>query len=128
MRSKYEIRAYKELQSQGYTVDYKIRPRINPRGYKVDYFGLFDIIAHKPGEAIRWISIKGLAGNRHINKREIIAFSLSVGNQAELWHVNTKGEWIKEIIWQDGQLHTSVVNQLNSAKKLHKPTEAHHEH
>jgi hypothetical protein len=99
MRSPYELRADKELTSEGYLVDYKCRPRFVSKGYKVDFFGVFDLIAFKESDGfVRWISIKGLAGNRHLNKKEILALKLPVGNQKELWHINSKGEWIKEIL------------------------------
>lgn len=100
MRSKYEIRAQQELQAEGYTTDYKIRPsKFVPRGYKVDFFGCFDLIAYKPGEPfVRWISIKGMAGNRGANKEEIKLIVLPEGNQREIWWVNDVGVWRKEII------------------------------
>jgi hypothetical protein len=97
MRSKYELKAHKELMEDGYVVDYKIRPRFVPRHYNVDFLGAFDLIAFKEGEPVRWISIKGLAGNRGKNKLEIQALLLPEGNQREQWHVNSKGEWKKEI-------------------------------
>jgi len=56
-RSKLEIKAHKELEKKGYIVDYKARPFRVPRGYQVDYFGLFDLLAYKDGN-IRLIAIK----------------------------------------------------------------------
>ena len=57
-RSKFEIKAHKELVEQGYLVDYKIRPSgfKNPSNYQVDYWGIFDLMAYKANEIIRFIS------------------------------------------------------------------------
>lgn len=98
MRSPYEIRAQKELEQDGYMVDYKIRPRICPRGYSVDYFGLFDLIAYKPWVPIRWIAIKGLAGSRNKIIEKIVRVHFPKGNQKEIWWVNSKYEWQKKIL------------------------------
>lgn len=99
MRSIYERRAQQELEKDGYLVDYKIRPgKFVPRGYKVDFFGCFDLIAFKSTDPfVRWISIKGQAGNRGQNKKEIKLLPLPVGNQREIWWVNDVGTWRKEI-------------------------------
>ena len=61
MRSKYELKTDKELKRAGYKTDYKCRPKFTPRGYSVDYFNLFDLIAYKDGE-LRLIAIKGHEG------------------------------------------------------------------
>lgn len=99
MRSKYEIRAQQELQNEGYTVDWKIRPTFNPRGYNIDFFGCFDLIAiHPDVDYIRWISIKGVAGNRAANIKECEAVKLPKGSQKEIWWVNAVGVWRKEIL------------------------------
>jgi len=95
MRSRYEKQAHKELQAEGYIVDYKIRPRFPMRDYNVDFLGAFDLIAFKPGEPfIRWISIKGVnSGSRYKNIEEILALRLPPGNRKEQW-------WIKKKVWQ----------------------------
>lgn len=99
MRSKYEIRAHQELKAEGYLVDYKIRPRFVPRGYNVDFLGLFDLVALKPGEdVIRWIAIKGTAGDRGKIIKEIEAVTFPPGNQKEIWYVNKVGVWTKRIL------------------------------
>jgi hypothetical protein len=105
MRSVYELKAHKDLQEAGFLVDYKIRPRFLPRHYKVDFFGVFDLIAHREDVPfVRWISIKGLSGNRGENKKEIAALKLPPGNQKEQWHTKKTGkrkmdwEWVKVII------------------------------
>jgi hypothetical protein len=85
MRSKYEIKAQKSLEKQGWTVDYKARPFRVPSNYQVDYFGLFDLIAYRAGDPLRWISIKGKAGVPSSHREEIEAFALPMGNQKEIW-------------------------------------------
>jgi hypothetical protein len=102
-RSKYEIRAQKELEAEGYIVDYKIRPRFPLRNYNTDYFGLFDLIALKQQEGfVRWIAIKGVAGGRNLIIAEIEAVKFPPGNSKEIWYISkTKklGErWIKKIL------------------------------
>lgn len=84
MRSKYEIRAQKELENKGYQVDWKIRPRIVPKTYSVDYFYLFDLIAHKEDEPLRWISVKGM-GSHTAHRKELEQFNMPEGNIKELW-------------------------------------------
>lgn len=84
MRSNYEIHAKKELESQNYLVDYKVRPRMVPRNYKVDLLGLFDLVAVRAGDPVRWISVKG-HGSHSAHKRAIENFFLPEGNQKELW-------------------------------------------
>lgn len=85
-RSKYEKRAQEELEDKGYIVDWKIRPRIVPRTYQVDYFGLFDLIAYKEDEPLRWISIKAAtSGSTTQNRKDIEKFKMPEGNQKEQW-------------------------------------------
>lgn len=100
MRSKYEIRCQKELEAEGYRVDYKIRPSRLFRGQQIDFFGLFDIVAAKRGEKLRWISIKGHQGvpTKHI--RDITEFWLPEGCTKEVWqwpNNKKKKECIKKI-------------------------------
>lgn len=99
MRSKYELRAHKELELEGWTVDYKIRPpSFTPRGYNVDFWGCFDLVARRLGEQLRWISIKGTAGSRAKNRAECQAVTLPPGSIKELWHIDGKGNWKKEVV------------------------------
>lgn len=98
MRSIYERRAQQELESEGYFVDYKIRPTFVPRGYKVDFFGLFDLIAHKEGQPLRWISIKGKMGQYGKMRQPIIDFKIPSGNVKEIWAINAVGVWKKDVI------------------------------
>ena len=100
MRSKYERKAQKELEAKGWLVDWKIRSsgRKNPKGYRVDYFGLFDLLCYRIGNSLRWISIKGHAGVPRAHKEEIRAFGLPRGNIKEIW-CYTRGRTVrKEII------------------------------
>lgn len=101
-RSKYELRAHHELEAEGYLVDFKIRPRFVPRKYNVDYFGLFDLVALRPSDdVVRWIAVKGVAGNRHLIIKEIEAVRFPPGNQKEIWYIRTvkkKQEWVKRIL------------------------------
>lgn len=85
-RSKYEIRATKELEADGYRVDWKVRPPWPIKGYNVDYFNLFDLLAYKQGEPLRWISIK-YAGSGSVkpNRLKIMDFTMPRGNQKEQW-------------------------------------------
>jgi len=102
VRSEYEKRAHKELEEEGYIVDYKIRPgNFVPKGYKVDYFGLFDLIAYKKDEPIRWISIKGVSGQYGKMRLPIVDFKMPEGHQKEIWWINLKEgikTWKKDIV------------------------------
>ena len=97
MRSPYEVKAQRELEAEGYKVDYKIRPRIVPRNYSVDFFSLFDLLCYKPDAPLRWISIKGHAGAPLPHQKAIKDFKLPVGNLKEIW-VFRKKSLIKKII------------------------------
>lgn len=85
-RSKFEIRAHKELEEKGWIVDYKIRPSgfKNPSNYSVDYFELFDLLAQKPG-IVRWIAIKGQGGVPSTLREAIEEINLGEGSQKEIW-------------------------------------------
>ena len=89
--------AQKELEQDGYFVDYKIRPRIVPKKYNVDFFGLFDLVCYKKGESIRWISIKGHAGAPRAHQKDIKNFVVSDGNQKEIW-VYRSNKTVKKMI------------------------------
>ena len=86
-RSKFEIRGQKELEAEGWIVDYKIRPsRFCPRGYQVDFFGLFDLIANHPDySSVRWIAIKGQARVPSKLRRGIEDIDLGQSNIKEIW-------------------------------------------
>ena len=85
MRSRFEIRAQKELEKDGYFVDYKIRSSFPIKGYNTDYFNRFDLLTFKEGEPLRWISIKGKTGNYMENRKSILEFKMPSGNQKEQW-------------------------------------------
>lgn len=88
-RSKFEIKAQKELEADGYTVDWKIRPPRPHPYYNTDYFNLFDLLAHKAGKPLRWISIKGKAGIPTPHRRAIENFAMPKGNKKEIWYYRT---------------------------------------
>lgn len=89
-RSKYEIKTQKKLEERGYFVDWKIRPRIVPRNYNVDYFGLFDLVAIRGGDPVRWIAVKGKSGGYSELRNKIRKFWMPENNSKELWRY-TKG-------------------------------------
>ncbi len=83
MRSKFEKRAQKDLESEGYFVDWKLRPSLNSPHYNTDYWRLFDLLAYKPFE-IRLISIKGKnCPKKH--KDDLKSFKVPKGVTVELW-------------------------------------------
>lgn len=86
-RSSYERKAQAELEADNWKVDWKIKPsgRRMPRGYNVDYFGLFDLLCYKAGKPLRWISIKGTQGLLKKHIEEIKGFRLPADNQKEVW-------------------------------------------
>lgn len=98
-RSKYEIIAQKELQADGWMVDYKARPFRCPRGYRIDFFGCFDLIAVKEHFPLRWISIKGHAGIPSAHRKELMELPLPAGNRKEIWAYKLDGTVKKEIIF-----------------------------
>lgn len=85
-RSKFELRAQKELESDGWLVDWKIRPsgRKMPRGYAVDYWNLFDLLAYQ-GKIIRAIAIKGQAGVPSKLRKAIEEFDVCEHFVKEIW-------------------------------------------
>lgn len=87
MVSKYESMARKELRDQGWTIEWKARPARIMRSYSVDFFGLFDIMAYRIGDPIRFIQIKSAkSGGVSEIRRRIKDFWLPEGNvQKELW-------------------------------------------
>jgi len=90
MRSPYEIKTEKALQADGWITDYKIRPRMCPRGYKVDYWGLFDILAYKAGK-VRFISVKGHAGVPSWHSKALSEFVPPYGCTKEIWVYRKRG-------------------------------------
>ena len=97
-RSKYEIKAQKELEAEGYVVDNKAG--MGRWAKNRDFFNIFDLVAVRRGEPIRWISIKGLKGAYKSHVDEIREFWLPEGNVKELWSVSRakSAHWNKKII------------------------------
>ena len=89
MRSVYELKAEKELEGQGWLVDYKMRPSRPTRGYHTDYFNLFDLMAYRAGDPLRLISIKGHKGVPAKHRQDIANFWLPQNIQKEIWHYIT---------------------------------------
>jgi len=96
MRSKYEIKADKELKAEGFHTDYKIRPRFPVHGYSVDYFNLFDLAGYKDG-VLRLIAIKGHQGVPGALRKGIEAFSIKKVVK-EIWTFRENKTVRKEII------------------------------
>jgi hypothetical protein len=99
MRSIYERKAQKELEAEGYKVDWKTRPFRVPKGYQVDFLGVFDLLAVKRGTPIRWISIKGKAGIPSWHRKEVEEMWLPPEtNIKEIWYWKGKSGWTKQLI------------------------------
>lgn len=93
MRSKYEIKAQKELERTGWRVDNKAG--MGRFAKNRDFWNLFDLVAIKKGySCVRWISIKGHAGAPRTHQDAILRFPLPQGNIKELW-VHGKRKWSK---------------------------------
>lgn len=99
MVSKYEIKAKKELEADGWVVDDK---RGMGRWAKNrDYFHCFDLLAKKRGyDKLRWISIKGRAGVPKLHLEQVRNCWLPKGNVKEIWSrsQSKKKYWKKVII------------------------------
>lgn len=102
MRSKYEIKAQKELEAEGWIVDNKAG--MSRWATNRDYWHLFDLIAVKNDVGMKFIAIKGHVTGSVINtlKSQIQAFWLPDGLSKELWRWPKrkikKESWVKEII------------------------------
>ena len=83
MRSRFEIRAQRSLEQEGYFVDWKLRPSMPNPHYNTDYWNLFDLLAWKPGE-LRFISIKGKSCSKK-HKDDLKRFTVPKGVSKELW-------------------------------------------
>jgi len=89
VRSKYEILAQKELEKEGWKVDNKAG--MGRWSKNRDFWNLFDLVALKDGEGLRWISIKGVDGGfanaktGENHREDLKAFRLPEGNIKELW-------------------------------------------
>jgi len=97
-RSKYEIRAQKELEKQGYEVDNKAGMARWAKNR--DFWNVFDLVAKKEGDPLRWISIKGTMGVTKKHRKEVKECWLPDGNTKEIW-ARSKGKskyWNKVIL------------------------------
>ena len=83
MRSRYEVRAQKELEAEGYHVDNKAG--MSRWSKNRDFWNTFDLVAKKEGEPLRWISIKGTQGLIKSHIEEIKNCWLPQNNIKELW-------------------------------------------
>ena len=85
MRSKFEIKAQKELEAEHFFVDFKIRPTHVYKNAPVDYFHLADLLAVREGE-FRFISIKGKSCPAQ-HKKDLQRFAEIVPScvSVELW-------------------------------------------
>jgi len=83
MRSKFEKRGQRELELDGYFVDWKLRPSMPSPHYNTDYWNLFDLLAWKSGE-LRLISIKGKSCPKK-HKDNLKLFKVPIGVSVELW-------------------------------------------
>lgn len=75
----------KILEEDGWFVDWKIKPRFTPRGYNVDYWNLFDLLAWKRKSPIRWIAVKGKSGGYSELRKRLKKFWMPENNIKELW-------------------------------------------
>jgi shikimate 5-dehydrogenase len=85
MKSKFEIKAQKELEADGWLVDWKVKPFRTPRGYNVDYWGLFDLLAYQGG-LIRGIAIKGQGGVPKALREAVENFQVCEHFVKEIWY------------------------------------------
>lgn len=111
--SKYEIKAQRELEADGWIVDYK---RGLSRFAKMrDFFNLFDLVAIKKGFPIRYIAIKGKAGDYHKLRPLIAEFWMPECCQKELWRYTSskkyKGKPLKEIISDNNSTDSTHSSQ-----------------
>lgn len=83
MRSKFEKRAQRILEKQGYLVDWKLRPSTPTPFYNTDYFNLFDLLAFKPHCPLRMISVKGR--NASVAHQSALKSFFCSGVSVELW-------------------------------------------
>ena len=100
MRSKYEIKCQKELEAEGWFIDNKAG--MSRFAKMRDFWNLYDLVAIKKGEPIRYIAVKGKAGDYHKLLPLIKKFWMPLCCQKELWRYSGskkyKGQPIKIII------------------------------
>lgn len=95
-RSKYEIRAQKELEDEGWIVDNK--SGMGRWAENRDFFNLFDLMAVRPDKNyVRFISIKGKQGIPPTHRRAVKEFKMPKNCHKEIWKRSTSKEnyWYK---------------------------------
>lgn len=95
MRSKYEIKSQKELEAEGWQVDNKAG--MSRFAKNRDFWNLFDLVAVKKGEALRWISVKGHNRGSAEHHEALKNFWLPACCQKEIW-IYTKNKKKNKII------------------------------
>lgn len=86
MIAKWKAEAKKELEEQLWIVDYKRRTS-RRKSYVLKIFGLFDIIAFRAGDPIKFIAVFGRCGVYKKDRRAIKNFLLPLEScQKEIWH------------------------------------------
>jgi len=83
MRSKYEIVAQKELEKEGWIVDNK--SGMGRWARNRDFWNVFDLVARRYGQPLRWISIKGTMGITKAHLKDVQNCWLPKGNKKEIW-------------------------------------------
>lgn len=96
MRSIYEKKTEKALQSQGFLTDYKMRPQFMVRGYNTDYFNMFDHLAYDPKSGTLYmIQVKGHGRCPKELKERIMNFEVNRVVR-EIWTYTEDGTLKKE--------------------------------
>ena len=107
--------AQKQLEKEGYTVDNKAGMAYWAKNR--DYFHVFDLLAKKFNEPLRWISIKGTQGLIKSHLAEIEGCWMPEGNTKEFWAAkrNPKSNrfigWNKLIVENNNKDVNGVKNQ-----------------
>ena len=98
MRSKYEVRAQKDLEAEGWQVDNKAG--MGRWSKNRDFFNLFDLVAIKKGQPIRYISIKGRQGIPPAHRKAVEDFWMPDCCQKEIWKRSSgkKEYWYRQLI------------------------------
>jgi hypothetical protein len=96
-RSKYEIKCQKELEADNWEIDWKVRPFRCPKGYRMDFFGLFDIVAHRAKD-LRFIAVKGHMGVPGKLRKAIEQFFVPNGCTKEIWTYKPDKTVKKELV------------------------------
>ena len=96
-RSKYEIKAQKSLEKEGYLVDNKAG--MSRWSANRDFWHLFDLVAIKKGKKLRYIAIKGHGGGYSELREKLKVFWMPKSCIKELWRYTDTKKGLKiEII------------------------------